>query len=554
MKKSDETISGFLTELYQGRFNDTLFRTFSAAEPDEQTKRIISRFHELIKEYPALSLEKSGMIPDELWQGLKEIGIFGLNIPARYGGVGLSLTNYLRVLKAMAGVDMALAIIPTAHLSIGVKGVVLFGTEGQKKKYLPKAASGEMLFAYALTESGIGSDAQHITTSATLSDDGSAYLINGQKSYITNGGYAGGMVVFARMEQEKPGFMGAFIVETDMEGVTVGKDVAKMGLTISSTTTIQFKDVRVPVENLLGKPGDGFKIAMSILNYGRLGLGAASAGVMSRSVEDMFERASSRVQFGRPIKGFELIQDKIVRAVVNGFAAEAMTKFTAHLLESNPEASCSMESSHTKLFGTTRGWDVLYDALQTAGGAGYLSGLPYEKRMRDFRVTTIFEGTTEIHTIYPPLVMIRILSAGNQKKGKIASFLSLLGSLLKRPDINPETDNPVFRKAVSYAAGCVWRVRLLLVWGAIRFGKRITDKEFYLERITRVSVSLFAILAMMARIESHHRAEKDIQAELELLDYFVEEEKERGGSGAGFWTTRKEKLHRRIFARMDSAH
>ena len=397
-----DSYPGFLSDFYLKRFDHTVFESLVAAGPDKITTEIINRFHQLAKEFPAASLEKNGSIPDPLWKGLKDIGIFGLNIPARYGGVGLSLSQYLKVLKEMAGVDMALALIPTAHLSIGVKGIILYGNEAQKEKYLPKAASGEMIFAYGLTESGIGSDARHITTSAVLSEDGSHYLLNGRKSYITNGGYAGALVVFAQMDSERAGFMGAFIVETAMEGVNVGRDVDKMGLKISSTTSIGFKDVRVPVENLIGNPGDGFKIAMGILNYGRLGLGAASSGVMAKSVTEMLQRASGRIQFGKPIKEFELIQDKIVRAKVHGMVCEAMTEFTAHLLEQNPEADVAVESSHTKLFGTTRGWDTLYDALQTAGGAGYLTGLPFEKRLRDFRVTTIFEGTTEIHTIYPP--------------------------------------------------------------------------------------------------------------------------------------------------------
>jgi len=183
-----------------------------------------------------------------------------------------------------------------------------------------------------------------------------------------------------------------------------------MGLKASSTAPIQLKDVRVPVENLLGRPGDGFKIAMTILNYGRLALGAGAAGLMRRSLQDMVKRAASRKQFGVPINRFELIQEKMVRARVNGYVVEAMTEFTAAMLGQDPLAPVAIESSHCKLFGTNRAWDTLYDALQVAGGSGYLSTQPYEKRMRDFRVTTIFEGTTEIHSIYPALFTLRTLA------------------------------------------------------------------------------------------------------------------------------------------------
>ena len=231
----------------------------------------------------------------------------------------------------MARTDMALALTPTAHLSIGIKGILLFGTEQQKATYLTQAAIGEMIFAYALTEPSVGSDAQHIQTRAALSGDGSHYILNGQKTYITNGGFAGGFTVFAQMDPEKPGFMGAFIVEAALDGVKVGGEIPKMGLKISSTTPVSFTDVLVPVQNLLGQPGDGFKIAMTILNYGRLGLGAASAGAMDQSLEDMVKRSSLRKQFGMPIREFELIQEKLVRTAAHSFAAVSMTGKAAML-------------------------------------------------------------------------------------------------------------------------------------------------------------------------------------------------------------------------------
>jgi acyl-CoA dehydrogenase family protein 9 len=424
----------FLSDFYLKQFDHIVFESFVAVGPDPKAAGIIAGFHQLAEEFPAAALEKSGAIPAALWQGLREIGIFGLNIPTEYGGVGLSPTQYLKVLQEMAGIDMALALIPTAHLSIGTKGIVLYGSEAQKEKYLPKAASGDMLFAYALTEPDIGSDARHIATTAVLSKDGSHYLLNGHKIYITNGGYAGALMVFAQLNPGKPGRMGAFIVETGSEGVKIGNNLSKMGLAISSTTAITFEDVRVPVENLVGEPGDGFKIAMTILNYGRLGLGAASSGVMNIAGSEMLKRAGNRKQFNKPIKEFELIQDKIVRARVHAAVCEAMTNFTAHLLEREPLANVAIESSHTKLFGTTRAWDTLYDAQQTAGGAGYLTGLPCEKRLRDFRVTTIFEGTTEIHAIYPPLLLVKDLtSIHNHKKDKGSGFGGWLSDLLHHP-------------------------------------------------------------------------------------------------------------------------
>ncbi|MDH3929694.1 MAG: acyl-CoA dehydrogenase family protein, partial [Deltaproteobacteria bacterium] len=306
----------FLGNIYFGSMDMERFHSFQDLEEDEITREVIGKYLEVTKKYPPSYLEQQGTIPAELLEELKKIGYFGLNIPEKYGGVGLSLRQYLQVVAEIAGKDLALALISLAHLSIGCKGIVLFGNEAQKEKYLVPAASGEMIFSYALTEPKIGSDAKHIESKAVLSEDGKYYILNGQKTYITNANYAGGLTVFAQLDSEKPGFMGSFIVETTWDGVKIGKDMPKMGLKASSTAAIQFKDVRVPVENLLGQPGEGFKIAMSILNYGRLALGAGSVGAMNQSMRDMEKQSARRRQFGVEINSFELIQEKMVQARV----------------------------------------------------------------------------------------------------------------------------------------------------------------------------------------------------------------------------------------------
>ena len=315
-----------------------------------------------------------------------------------------------------------------------------------------------MIFAYALTEPMVGSDAQHIRTKATLSADGSYYTLTGQKTYITNGGYAGGFTVFAQMDESKPGYMGAFIVERRSEGVRVGPNMRKMGLKASSTTMVGLNEVKVPAENLLGKPGEGFKIAMTILNYGRLGLGAGSVAAMEQSLSDMLARSTSRVQFGAPIVSFELIREKLARAKAHGFAASCLTYFTAKLLEAYPLLNVAEESSHCKLYSTTRAWDSLYDALQTAGGAGYLATHPYEKRMRDARVTTVFEGTTEIHSIYPALFLARDLGKALKKAGPIGKLALMAGGSMGGPRARAlakvaSLKEGALREGLAFAAG-----------------------------------------------------------------------------------------------------
>jgi acyl-CoA dehydrogenase family protein 9 len=324
---------------------------------------LIERFHDISQKFPPSALEKMGKVPKELLEELKTLGFFGLDIPKAYGGLGLSLPQYLRIVEDVATQNLDLGITALAHLSIGTKGIILFGSEEQKRKYLGPAASGNMIFSYALTEPRIGSDAKNIETTAVLDDDGKYYILSGQKTYITNANYAGGLTVFAQLDPQHPGVLGAFIVETAWDGIKIGQEMPKMGLKASSTAAIKFSNVRVPKENLLGQPGDGFKIAMTILNFGRLALGAASAGVMKLSLKDMVKRAERRVQFGVPIHRFQLIQEKIVNAKLNSYAVSAMTKMTVAMLARDPFTSVAIESSHCKLFGTTKAWDTLYDAL-----------------------------------------------------------------------------------------------------------------------------------------------------------------------------------------------
>jgi acyl-CoA dehydrogenase family protein 9 len=539
----------FLGSVYFGSLGTDLIHSYREEEAEEKTREVIAKFAELSDRYPPQVLEQAGAIPKELLKKLGTIGFFGLTIPTAYGGLGLSLRQYLKVVEEIASRDLALALLSLAHLSIGMKGILLFGSEEQKRKYLPRAASGEMIFSYALTEPKTGSDAKNIETVALLSEDRTHYLLNGQKTYITNANYAGGLTVFAQLDPKNPGFMGAFIVETSWDGVKIGKDMPKMGLKASSTAPIHLKNVRVPVENLLGRPGDGFKIAMTILNYGRLALGAGAAGIMRRSLKDMVKRAESRKQFGVPIKRFELIQEKMVRARVNGYVAEAMTEFTAAMLAPDPTAPVAIESSHCKLFGTNRAWDTLYDALQVAGGSGYLSTQPYEKRMRDNRVVTIFEGTTEIHSIYPALFTLRNL--GKRVEAECPTTASRLKFLLKgmvgKATWELSFSDPVMKRAVRLVRALARSIRWMLHAGLLFHGKKVLEKEFFLRRVTTLSVYLYGILSVLARLEAARKAGKDVARERRLLDYFLAEARQARRVNCRVLSSRQESLHHKIF-------
>ena len=514
----------FLADTYFGFFDKRPYANFRELKTTERTEKLIRNYLEVSKKFSAPAPGEQNKLSAELIAQLKKIHFFGINIPEAYGGAGLTLLEYLKVVEAVAANSLSIGFTALAHLSIGVKGILLFGTEEQKRKYLPPAARGDMIFAFALTEPKTGSDARHIETAATLSEDGRHYILSGQKTYITNANYAGAMTVFARLDPGQPGFMGAFIVETAWDGVSVGREMPKMGLKASSTAAVKFDNVKVPRENLLARPGDGFKIAMTILNYGRLALGAASTAMMAQSLTDMFKRSASRKQFGGPIQQFDLIQEKMVVAKTNLFVAESITAFTAGMLETDPLAAVAVESSHCKLFGTTRAWDTLYDALQVAGGSGYLATQPYEQRMRDFRVTTIFEGTTEIHSIYPALFMLRKLTGQMKAEtaGKFSNIRFLVRMLFQKKPLTLRYKQKQMNRAAGTAAGLAKSIRFLMVAGTLLYGRKILTRQFFLRRITNLSLYFFGLLAILARIERSLPPGSRTE-HLSLLAFFTEE-------------------------------
>jgi len=539
----------FLMNTFWGRMDLGPFRSFQDLQADEKTREFLQNYEQLTSDYPADELEAHGSIPEAAMQRLKKMGFFGLNIPAEYGGVGLSLWQYLKLVEAISAQNMALGFASLAHLSIGTKGILLFGSREQKRRYLPRAASGEMIFSYALTEPETGSDAKNIQTAAELSSDGRHYILNGRKTYITNANYAQGLTVFAQLDPDRPGTMGAFIVETGWQGVHIGKDMPKMGLTVSSTAAARFKDVQVPRENLLGEAGDGFKIAMTILNYGRLALGAGSSGMMTQSLQDMRRRARNRRQFGVPIERFELIQEKLVQTEVNRRVTSAMTAFTASLLNDDPLAQAAIESSHCKLFGTTRAWDTLYDAMQVAGGAGYLATLPYERRLRDFRVATIFEGTTEIHSIYPAVFLMRNLAKRMRRRrsGKPAQMVFLLRGMFGRMRWRLQFRQRTMDRALRIARANARHIRFQIHAGLLLYGRDVLQREFFLRHVTQLSLHTFGILALLARIDYRRRTGKSVDADLRALAYYVEESRPARRLGLGLLASRRERLHRIVF-------
>jgi len=334
--------------------------------------------------------------PAEFIQALRDMGLFGLIIPEAFGGLELSNGAYARVLGQTSSHDSSVSLTIGAHSSIGMKGLLLFGSNEQKQRYLPRLATGEMIAAFCLTEAGAGSDAASIRTKAVCNDDGS-WTLSGEKIWITNGGIADFYTVFARTDTAA-GKITAFLVEAAWPGVSHGPHEDKMGIRASSTTTVAFADVRVPPENVLGPVGKGFKVAMSILNSGRTGLGGGAVGGMRSLIRLASAQAKERKQFGQPIADFQATQFTLADMETELEAARyllyvAAAKVTASAPDKTRFAAMA------KRLATDTGSSVVDRALQLHGGYGYLMDYPIERFWRDLRVHSILEGTNQIMRI-----------------------------------------------------------------------------------------------------------------------------------------------------------
>src|SRR5467141_2593527 len=374
-------------------------------------------------------LDRTGEFPPELLQSLKEIGLFGVIVPEEHGGIGLSNTGYARVMEEVASWDGSVAVTLGAHSSIGFKGLLLFGTDAQKRRWLPKLATGEMIAAFCLTEPGSGSDAFSIRTRAVKSSDGSHYVLNGEKIWITNGGIADFFTVFAKTTPDTPeqkGKITAFAVTRDLGGVSHGPHEDKMGIRASNTTAMFFDNVRVPAANVLGEEGKGFKVAMTILNHGRTGLGAGAVGGQRRLLQLAVAHATERKQFGRPIASFGKIKEKLGRMATNLYVSESLCYFVSATIDRGG-VDYSVEGAATKVFNSEAVWNASDEALQIAGGMGYMREQRYEQAVRDARINRIFEGSNEILRLYIGLT-------GMQKPGE---YLKGLGKELAHSLTDP---------------------------------------------------------------------------------------------------------------------
>jgi alkylation response protein AidB-like acyl-CoA dehydrogenase len=539
--------TSFMRSLCMGYIEEDMIVPFPATSPEEREtlQSVIASLGDLMAphEKDFRAWDRAAEMPASYLEELKQFGLFGLIIPEAHGGLGFGSAAYSRTLQEVARFDASTAVTIGAHSSIGMRGLLLFGTDKQKERFLPRLASGEMIAAFCLTEPGSGSDAASIRTTATR--DGDDWIIDGNKLWITNGGIADFFTVFAKTENaDTRGHMTAFIVTRDMAGVSVGPHEDKMGLRASSTTTVHFERVRVPDANRLGEVGKGFKVAMKILNSGRTGLGGGAVGAMKHLIALSSKQANERSQFGKRIREFGLIKQKIGHMVVDCYASEATVHMVAALADQGYQ-DYAVEAAISKVFASEALWRCADEALQTAGGNGYMTEYPYERIVRDSRINRIFEGTNDILRLFialtamddvgsslkelskslqgvfeDPIKGFGVLSEYALRRASLAT--GIRKSMFTKLDPLLKTHAAVFEDATKDLAVAVDRVLR-------KHGRNIIGKQLASKRLADAMIDLFALACTLSRVNSALLAEGEAKAqpEIQILDVLCDQVKWR---------------------------
>jgi acyl-CoA dehydrogenase family member 9 len=510
---AETAVSSFAKSLFLGEIHEELVFPFPKPHQDEQDKirALNSSLRELAQHYDPRKVEEERWIGDDIVRELGERGLCGLYVPEEYGGQGLSQTGYCRVFETFASIDATLSVVMGVHQSIGMKGIVLFGTEEQKERFLPDLASARKLAGFALTETEAGSDAYNVRSRAVQQPDG-AWVLNGEKRYIGNGGRGDVFVTFARAEVGGEDRHIALILEKGMKGFEVGERYDTMGLRGNDLRRLHFSDARVPPENVLGEPGEGFHIAMHILNNGRLSLGTGSVGATKYLLDEAIDHAKERRQFGQPLAEFELVQDKIAWMVSYLFGLESMTYLTCGMVD-NGVPDYSLESAICKVSGTEFLWYAANRVLQLKGGEGYMRTEPYEKVLRDIRIFPIFEGANDVMRAFIALTGMKPLGEKLSELGslELGDPIGSIGVVIDyvsgrigrelRPDKITEA-HPELSDQADAVSDQVKRLREVSEGLLRRHRKGIVERQYQQKRLSDVVSDVFAQVALLSRITS----------------------------------------------------
>ena len=509
--KPERSASSFAKSLFMGEIREELVFPWPAPDPDEQQRirTLNAAAREIGSRMDHRAIEEQRWIGDDTVRELGEAGLCGLYVDERYGGQGLSQTGYARVFETFAQIDATLSIVLGVHQSIGFKGIHMFGTDAQKERFLPELAAGRKLAGFALTEPEAGSDAYGIQSRAVKQPDGS-WVLNGEKRYIGNGSKGDLFTAFARCEVEGKDRHIALILEKGMKGFEVGERFDTMGLRGNDLRRLYFNDVSVPAENVLGEPGDGFKIAMQVLNNGRIGLGTGSVGAMKGLLDRTIDHVKERRQFGRQLADFELVQEKVGWMVSYLFGLESMCYLTCGLVDGGVE-DYSLESAICKVSGTEFLWYGANRALQLKGGAGYMRDEPYEKILRDIRIFPIFEGANDVLRAFVALsgmkpVGEKLSGIGeiglSDPVGSIGVLFDYVGGRILsevRPDRISKA-HPELRPHAEAVSDQVKELRSISESLLREHRKEIVERQFAQKRLSDAVSDIYAQIAVLSRV------------------------------------------------------
>ncbi len=506
-------VSSFSKSLFLGEIHEELVFPFPKPDDAEQQRirHLVRQAREFGEGYDPRKAEEERWIGDERIAELGERGLLGLYVPTEYGGAGLTQTGYCRVSEEFAQIDATLSVIMGVHQSIGMKGIVLFGNDEQKARFLPDLCSGRKLAAFALTEPNAGSDAHGIESRAVKQPDGS-WKLNGEKRYIGNGSKASVLVTFARAEVDGRDRHIALIVEKGMDGFEVGDRFDTMGLRANDLRRLHFNDVRIPPENVLGEPGEGFRIAMHILNNGRMSLGTGSVGGSKWLLDRIIKHVRERRQFGMPLGDFELVQEKIGWMVAHTFGLESMAYLTTGLVDAGiPDYS--LESAICKVAATEYIWYAANRAMQLMGGQGYMRDELLEKMLRDIRIFPIFEGANDVMRAFIALSGMKPVGEKLKELGDV-NLRDAIGSLGVLADyvtdriqreLRPDQVTLAHDELSSLAAPIGDQVKRLreVTEGQLREHKDgIALKQFTQKRLSDAVSDIYGQMATLSRVSS----------------------------------------------------
>lgn len=461
-----------------------------------------------------------------------ELGLLGISVPEEYGGFGQSFVTQMLVAET-TGAGYSFSVAYMAHCGIGTMPILYYGNEEQRQRYVTKLATGELLGAYCLTEPGAGSDANSGKTNAKLSEDGKHYILNGQKMWITNAGFCDTQVVFAKVENDR--VLSAFIVESSWPGVVIGPDEHKMGIKGSSTAQIYYNDVKVPVENMLGKRGEGFRIALNILHMGRMKLGANVIGAAKETITQSVQYANERKQFNTQIANFGAIKHKLAEQVIRTFAHESaiyrvsrdiddlLDRYKAEGIDYGKAAidaisHYAVEDAILKVYGSEMLDFVADEGVQIHGGMGYSAEMNVERGYRDSRINRIFEGTNEIN---------RLLVIDTAIKRSLKGDFDLMGTAEKLFDnldaIAPESGATGYFDAKKQAIRNFKKIALLGIYGASKkFGRKFALEQEIQNNLSNIIMELYIAESLALRVEKLESMGKaDIDLYKAILDVFL---------------------------------